>query len=140
MVLVMFGGACPIFGNGASVQLTTLILAAVLYVCSALGITAGVHRLWTHKSYKAAWPLRVLLMIFNSIANQGTIYHWARDHRVHHLYSDTAADPHDANRGFWFSHVGWLLCKKSPAVIEAGKKINMSDLASDPVVMFQRKA
>jgi len=118
----------------------TFILAAVLYFCSALGITAGVHRLWSHKSYKAALPLRVLLMIFNSIANQGSIYHWARDHRVHHLYSDTVADPHDANRGFWFSHVGWLVFKKHPAVIEAGKKINMNDLQSDPVVMLQKQA
>ena len=79
-------------------------------------------------------------MVFNSIANQGTIFHWARDHRLHHKYSDTAADPHDANRGFWFSHVGWLLVKKKKAVIAAGKTINVSDLLSDPVVMFQKRA
>jgi len=139
-VLLAFGGVCPLFGNDSPVKSQTLILAAALYMCSALGITAGVHRLWSHKSYKAGLPLRVVLMIFNSIANQGSIFHWARDHRLHHLYSDTAADPHDANRGFWFSHVGWLLFKKNAAVIEAGKKINMNDLASDPVVMFQRKA
>ncbi len=80
--------------------------------------------------------LKVLLMVFNSIANQGTIFHGARDHRVHHLYSDTAADPHDSNRGFWFSHVGWLLMKKSAAVIEAGKKVNLTDLYNDPLVMW----
>jgi stearoyl-CoA desaturase (delta-9 desaturase) len=78
-------------------------------------------------------------MIFNSIANQGTIFHWARDHRLHHKYSDTPADPHDANRGFWFSHVGWLLVKKNKAVKEAGKTINVSDLLSDGVVMFQKR-
>merc|ERR1719460_1709363 len=99
-----------------------------------LRITAGVHRLWAHKSYKAGFLLKMFLMILNSIANQGSIFHWARDHRVHHLYSDTVADPHDANRGFWFSHVGWLLFKKNPQVIEATKRINVSDLLSDPVV------
>lgn len=25
---------------------------------SSLGITAGAHRLWSHRSYKARWPLR----------------------------------------------------------------------------------
>lgn len=84
-------------------------------------------------------PLKMLLMVFNSIANQGCIFHWARDHRVHHLYSDTSADPHDSRRGFWFSHVGWLLVKKHPAVVEAGKKLNINDLLSDPVVMLQKR-
>ena len=35
------------------------------------GITAGVHRLWSHRSYDAKLPLRIVLMLFNSIANQG---------------------------------------------------------------------
>merc|ERR1712000_359816 len=70
IVLLAFGGICPLFGNGTSVKWQTAILAVVLYLCSAFGITAGVHRLWSHKSYKAGAPLRVLLMIFNSIANQ----------------------------------------------------------------------
>jgi stearoyl-CoA desaturase (delta-9 desaturase) len=140
VVITAFDSVCPIFGQGAVIKSETFVFAAVLYVCSALGITAGVHRLWAHKSYKAGLPLRVILMIFNSMANQGSIFHWARDHRVHHLYSDTIADPHDANRGFWFSHVGWLVFKKNPAVLEAGKKINMGDLQNDPVVMLQKTA
>jgi stearoyl-CoA desaturase (delta-9 desaturase) len=140
LVLVAFGGVCPLFGNGKVVQLSTLVWSFVLYLMGGLGITAGVHRLWAHRSYKAGAPYRLVLMIFNSIANQGTIWHWARDHRLHHLYSDTAADPHDANRGFWFSHVGWLFWKKSKAVIDAGSTVNMSDLKADPIVMFQKKA
>merc|ERR1719253_1630872 len=140
LVLVAFGGVCPLFGNGKVVQLSTLVWSFVLYLMGGLGITAGVHRLWAHRSYKATAPLRLVLMIFNSIANQGTIWHWARDHRLHHLYSDTSADPHDANRGFWFSHVGWLFWKKTKAVIDAGSTVNMSDLKADPIVMFQKKA
>lgn len=139
-VVLIFGGVCPLFGNGKAVKSETYAMFGVLYLCSGWGITAGVHRLWSHRSYKAGTPLRLVLMIFNSIANQGSIFHWARDHRVHHLYSDTAADPHDANRGFWFSHCGWLLYKKNKAVIEAGKKVNVEDLYNDPIVMFQKKA
>merc|ERR1719502_1706016 len=78
-------------------------------------------------------------MIFNSIANQGTIWHWSRDHRTHHFHSETVADPHDAIRGFWFAHIGWLFLKKDPRVAEAGNKVNMDDLRADGFVMFQKK-
>jgi stearoyl-CoA desaturase (delta-9 desaturase) len=67
--------------------------AYLLYIASGLGITAGVHRLWSHRAYKAKWPLRLMLMIFNTIAFQDAVIHWARDHRVHHKYFDTDADP-----------------------------------------------
>ena len=92
----------------------TLLEAFILWPITGLGITAGVHRLWAHRSYNANMPYRILLMIMNSIANQGPIYHWARDHRVHHKYSETDADPHNATRGFFFAHMGWLIVKKHP--------------------------
>jgi stearoyl-CoA desaturase (delta-9 desaturase) len=38
--------------------------------CGGLGITAGAHRLWAHRSYKAKWQLRVILGIFQTIAFQ----------------------------------------------------------------------
>lgn len=111
----------------------------VLYLSSGLGITAGAHRLWAHRSYKATFALKVLLTTFNTIAFQDCAIHWARDHRVHHKYSETDADPHNATRGFFFSHVGWLLCKKHPEVISKGKGIDLSDLENDPVLRFQRE-
>ncbi|XP_016941737.3 acyl-CoA Delta-9 desaturase [Drosophila suzukii] len=122
-----------------SAKWQTSVLAYFLYVVSGLGITAGAHRLWAHRSYKAKWPLRVILVIFNTIAFQDAAYHWARDHRVHHKYSETDADPHNATRGFFFSHVGWLLCKKHPDVKAKGKGVDLSDLRADPVLMFQKK-
>ncbi len=104
-----------------------------------MGITAGAHRLWCHRSYKANLPLRIILMVLNTMALQNDIYEWSRDHRVHHKYSETDADPHNSNRGFFFAHMGWLLCKKHPQVIEKGKTIDMSDIWNDPVVRFQRR-
>lgn len=118
----------------------TLIWALLLWPISGLGITAGAHRLWAHRSYSASFSLRSFLMICNSVANQGTIYHWVRDHRVHHKYAETSADPHNAKRGFWFSHIGWLFVKKDKDVIEAGGKLHIDDLLLDPVVMFQKQA
>lgn len=110
-----------------------------MYMIGGLGVTAGAHRLWSHKTYKAKFPLRMMLMIFNCSAFENDIYEWSRDHRVHHKYSETDADPHNATRGFFFSHVGWLLSKKHPDVRNKGKNIDTSDILADPVVRFQRK-
>jgi len=64
---------------------------------------------------------------------------WIRVHRTHHRFTDTCADPHNANRGFFFSHVGWLMMKHHPAVKEYGKQVDMSDIAADPVIRFVDK-
>ncbi|GAX19967.1 stearoyl-CoA desaturase [Fistulifera solaris] len=117
----------------------TLLWAFILWPISGLGITSGVHRLWAHRSYEAHFVVRLVLMLANSIANQGSIYHWSRDHRVHHKYSETHADPHNATRGFFFAHMGWLLIKKHPDVVKAGRDMDFSDLLEDPLVVFQKK-
>lgn len=108
-------------------------------MAAAQGITAGAHRLWAHRTYKAKLPLRIYLCIMQTIAFQNHIYEWVRDHRVHHKHTDTDADPHNATRGFFFSHIGWLMVKKHKEVFIKGKTIDLSDLKKDPVVMFQKK-
>lgn len=77
---------------------------------SGLGITAGAHRLWAHRAYKATLPLKILLTTFNTIAFQDCAIHWARDHRVHHKYSETDADPHNATRYVCMLHQAHSLC------------------------------
>ena len=86
--------------------------------------------------------LRLITTIITTIINdwlQGPLYEWCRDHRVHHKHTETDADPYNARRGLFFSHIGWLMCKKHPAVIAAGKRIDLSDVEADPVVRYQRK-
>jgi stearoyl-CoA desaturase (delta-9 desaturase) len=122
-----------------SAKWQTTAFAIILYLLSGLGITAGAHRLWSHRSYKAKFPLRLILAFFNTMAFENDIYEWSRDHRVHHKYSETNADPHNATRGFFFAHCGWLLCKKHPDVIEKGKLVNCEDILTDPIVRFQRR-
>ena len=137
-------------------------LAFALFIFGGFGITGGAHRLWAHRCYKANLPLRIFAALgqtlsvqvriicefkkkktrFNDAFNsypQNDIYVWSRDHRVHHKFSETDADPHNARRGFFFAHVGWLLCKKHPEVKRRGKTVDMSDVLQDPVVIFQRK-
>ena len=104
-----------------------------------MGITAGAHRLWSHRSYKAKAPLRILLMCLNCMALQNDLFAWVRDHRMHHKYSETDADPHNSHRGFFFAHMGWLMCKKHPAIQAKKDTLDMSDILSDPVVAFQHR-
>ncbi|KAM6183282.1 acyl-CoA desaturase 1-like isoform 1-T1 [Erethizon dorsatum] len=117
----------------------TWLWVYMYYMISVLGITAGAHRLWSHRTYKARLPLRIFLIILNTMAFQNDVYEWARDHRAHHKFSDTHADPHNCQRGFFFSHVGWLLVRKHPAVKEKGRLLDMSDLKAEKLVMFQRR-
>ncbi|EFN76589.1 acyl-CoA Delta(11) desaturase [Harpegnathos saltator] len=120
-------------------NITTFFWTVFLGAVQGIGVTAGVHRLWTHRAYKAKLPLRYLLLIFYTIAGQNKISDWVRDHRVHHKYTDTDADPHNSNRGFFFSHMGWLMIKKHPEVIQKGRQTDMSDILEDPVVIFGDK-
>ncbi|CAG4971582.1 unnamed protein product [Parnassius apollo] len=119
---------------------TTLFVFATIYT-SGFGVTAGVHRLWSHRAYKARTPLRVLLAFLFTITGQRDIYTWALDHRVHHKYSETVADPHDVRRGFWFAHVGWLVLTPHPAVENrrAALRLTSFDLLADPVVRIQKR-
>jgi stearoyl-CoA desaturase (delta-9 desaturase) len=130
-------GLIRLFVQNNKINILTNLL--IWHHLGAIGITAGSHRLWSHRSYKAKMPLQFFLMILTSIANQGTIIHWVRDHRCHHKFSDTEKDPHNSNYGFFYSHIGWLLIKKPKEVIEAGKNIDISDILNNPVLKFQNK-
>jgi stearoyl-CoA desaturase (delta-9 desaturase) len=78
-------------------------------------------------------------MLFETRSGQNTIHNWVLDHRIHHKYSDTNADPHSINRGFFFAHVGWLGMEKHPDYREKEKSIYREDIDNDPIVMFQNK-
>lgn len=134
-IIGFYGAYCA----GTQARYQTVIWAYFVAMSSGFGVLSGAHRLWSHKCYKARTPLRVFLMILETLALQNDIYEWSRDHRVHHKYSETDADPHNSKRGFFFSHMGWLMVRKHPMVIEKGRQIDMSDIWADPVVRFQRK-
>jgi len=116
----------------------TFLFAFALYFLSVLGTTAGVHRLWSHQSYKASLPLQIFLMLCFSLSGSGSIYEWVCKHHSHHKYVDTHGDPHNSSRGFFFSHIGWLLLKERSEVIEAKNAVNTQRLDQDPVVQFNK--
>merc|ERR1719284_330233 len=137
--LILVAGV-PAIGMGAAFTITpqfkTIVLAFILYVFSGVSITAGYHRLYAHKSYDAALPVRMFFAFFGAGAIQGSIKWWAHSHRVHHRYTDTPRDPYDARQGLWYSHMGWMLVKANP---KNRARADISDLTSDWVVRFQHR-
>jgi stearoyl-CoA desaturase (Delta-9 desaturase) len=94
-------------------------LAVTFYFLSGFGITAGFHRYFTHRSFKAGRGLRNALAIAGSVALQGDVVTWVADHRRHHAFADKEGDPHSpwlygtspiaVARGFLHAHLGWML-------------------------------
>src|SRR5437762_5503717 len=76
-----------------------LVIAAVMYVLTALGITIGYHRLLTHRSFATSKPLEYLFAAVGSMAVQGPVIGWVADHRKHHAHSDEDGDPHSPHVG-----------------------------------------
>lgn len=118
-------------------QQKTLVWAVIYYFLTGLGITAGHHRLWCHRTFVASWPLRAFLLVCATASIQGSVIWWVEGHRAHHRYTDTNKDPYSVHRGLFWSHIGWLL------VIEHDHpkgKVDVSDLTSDPMLVWQDKA
>ncbi|ACA88962.1 acyl-CoA desaturase [Shewanella woodyi] len=105
---------------------------------SGLSITAGYHRLWSHKTYKAKAPVRFLYALGGALALQNSALHWSSDHRVHHKHVDNNdKDPYSAKMGFWYSHIGWMLREYQAQRYHDYK--NVRDLQNDKIVMWQHK-
>ncbi|CAG8455985.1 13530_t:CDS:10 [Dentiscutata erythropus] len=117
-------------------QLYTAIWAIAYYFITGLGITAGYHRLWAHRAYKASRPFEIFLIFAASGAVEGSIRWWCRDHRSHHRWTDTDSDPYNAHKGLFYSHLGWMLLKQNP---NTTGRADISDLSADPLIMLQSR-
>ncbi len=117
-----------------------LALLAVFYVITGLGITAGYHRLFTHRSFVANRPLKVALAVAGGMSFEGGVVSWVATHRRHHAFSDRSGDPHSPYRygqsttrgqlrGLGHAHLGWLF--GSEATCEAQYA---PDLRADPLL------
>jgi stearoyl-CoA desaturase (delta-9 desaturase) len=127
----------PWYGFAHGYSASAWVIAFAFLWASGLAITVGYHRLWAHRAYSAHWSVRVLLMLFGAQALQNSILVWASQHRTHHRFvDDWDKDPYSARRGFWFSHMGWILRNYPSGVNDF---TNARDLERDPIVMFQHR-
>lgn len=89
-----------------------LIACAALYVARMFFITGCYHRYFAHRGYKLNRVMTFLVAFGGGTSAQKGALWWASHHRWHHRFSDTDRDPHNSGRGFWWSHLGWILCNK----------------------------
>lgn len=110
----------------------SLLLAVIAYFLGGVSITAGYHRLFSHKSYEAHPVLESLVLFFSTLAFQASALVWSHDHRLHHKHVDTDRDPYSIKKGFWYAHIGWIFSAER----EYQSSI-VRDLEKNPRVMFQ---
>eukprot|EP01133_Synstelium_polycarpum_P014033 gene14033-16542_t len=113
-------------------NIKTYIVAFCSYYIAGIGITAGYHRLFSHRSYDAVWPIRVILTLMGTSAFEMSAIEWCHDHRAHHRFTDTEKDPYNVKKGFWWAHMGWLIFRR-----EEGPDADVSDLKADWVLQLQ---
>ncbi|QOC21993.1 fatty acid desaturase [Wenzhouxiangella sp. AB-CW3] len=113
------------------------LTAGLIWLFSGLSITAGYHRLWSHRSYQATWPLKLFFVIFGTFALQNSVLVWCARHRLHHRFvDDTERDPHSIRTGFWHAHIGWMLRHWPTSEIDFDQ---VKDLERDPLLRWQHR-
>jgi stearoyl-CoA desaturase (Delta-9 desaturase) len=127
----------PWYGLSHGFTRADLLCCVIFATANGMAITAGYHRLWAHRTYEAHWSLRFAYLVFGTMALQNSVFAWCSGHRTHHLHvDDVDQDPYSARRGFWFSHIGWML-REYPSGREDFS--NIPDLKKDPLLAFQHR-
>ncbi|MCS1407826.1 MAG: hypothetical protein M2R45_00987 [Verrucomicrobia subdivision 3 bacterium] len=106
-----------------------------LFIATGLSITLGYHRLFSHLSFKASWPVRLSSLVFGAASFENSALCWCSDHRNHHKHVDHDKDPYNIKKGFFHAHMGWIMFKDQPEL----DPDNTKDLAQDPLVMWQHR-
>lgn len=124
---------------GVAFDWVYLGLLVGMYLATAIGITVGFHRYFTHRSFETSRPVAFALAVLGSMAAQGSVLEWAAIHRRHHQHSDEENDPHSPHthgdtlagtlKGVWHSHMGWLFTERPKGLIRY-----VGDLRKDRMV------
>ncbi|GAC1517950.1 MAG: acyl-CoA desaturase [Acidimicrobiales bacterium] len=125
----------PLLAFVTGVTTKAVVMLVVLYAVRMFAITAGYHRYFAHRTYKTSRPVQAILAFLGTTAAQKGPLWWAGHHRAHHRYSDTTLDIHSPQKGFWWSHVGWILSDKYSKTDVAA----VPDLAKFPELVWLDK-
>ena len=136
LVAVIFFHAALVFAPATFSWPAFCLCAALHWVTVGLGVTLGYHRLLTHRSFTAPKWLEYALTLCGALALQSGPMKWVATHRIHHAYTDRPQDPHSPNRGFWWSHIGWILAYDEVLDHPTKHWRYAPEIAADPVHRF----
>src|ERR1044072_6782578 len=141
--LIALVAAVP-FAWGWGLGWSDIVIAGVFYVVTGLGVTVGLHRHFTHGSFKAKRPLKIALGIAGSLSMEMSVLDCVATHRKHHKFSDKEGDPHSpwrfgtgfvaVSKGLLWAHMGWLF-----EADRANREKYAPDLVKDPDIIKLHK-
>jgi stearoyl-CoA desaturase (delta-9 desaturase) len=83
----------------------------LLWLSASIGIGVTYHRLLTHRGFKVPRWFEYFGTVCGMLTSEGGAISWVAMHRIHHANSDKPGqDLHSPKDGFWWSHIGWILC------------------------------
>ncbi|MFN2375114.1 MAG: fatty acid desaturase [Candidatus Binatia bacterium] len=125
----------PLYAWHYGVTWAEILLAIAYYFATGMAITVGYHRLLSHRTFKAHPAAEAVLLLAGAAAWQGSALEWSVDHIQHHSHIDTENDPYNRNRGFWYSHIGWLVRRETGTQMARLPHF----LKNDRLVMWQHR-
>ena len=118
----------PFFFHSTS----AVVAFVVFYTITGLGLTAGYHRLFAHRSYEVPKWLEYLICVCGYLAIQRGPLFWVAMHRLHHKHSDVPGkDPHTPKEGLWHVHFGWTQKRRKDVWNQTLYRCLVPDLARD---------
>ncbi|MFB6264028.1 MAG: fatty acid desaturase [Bradymonadaceae bacterium] len=127
--------AAPYYISNWGVHWTEPVALVVLWFATGMGITAGYHRMFSHRSWWAPAPVRAVLLVLGAASWQNSVLAWCESHRLHHHHTDTDRDPHSIEEGFWWAHMLWILVDGG----EHDEFEKIPDLEDDPLCAWQHR-
>ena len=124
----------PVYVYFFGVHADEIALFVFFFLATSFSITMGYHRYFAHATFKTSPVIQFLLLFFGAAAFEQSALRWASLHRRHHQHTDTALDPHNINRGFFFAHMGWIIFWKHSMNYD-----NVKDLQKNSLVMNQHR-
>jgi stearoyl-CoA desaturase (delta-9 desaturase) len=153
-IAILVAVIAPFFGLIAAIvsfwgwgfRWSDFVLLLGMYILSAIGITVGFHRLFTHHAFETNRAVQFVFAVLGSMAVQGPLLEWVALHRRHHQHSDDAEDPHSPHhhgngvwgivRGLWHAHLGWMFAAKPPDLQGYVKDLRQSILLCAVSALF----
>jgi stearoyl-CoA desaturase (delta-9 desaturase) len=127
--------AVPIYLWKFGLDRFQIALFFAMLAATGFSITIGYHRLFSHITFQASWPVRLFTLIFGAAAFENSALMWASEHRRHHKHVDHDDDPYSISKGFFYAHIGWLIFK-----LKADQPYdNVPDLMKDKLVRWQHR-
>lgn len=125
----------PLYAYAYGIPWQVWCVFAFYMAATGLSITAGYHRLFSHRTYQAHTGVKLFFLLFGAAAFENSALKWSADHRRHHAFTDTDKDPYNIREGFFYAHMAWV-CYQNPYDENFD---NVRDLQKDPWVRWQHR-